>query len=127
VAPQHGTRRTDRAEQAQRRTQRRRQSLAAQAADAERFERDVVLRYQGRLQAAVRAEPQNGHIARTEFGRDRESREDVAAGTAGHDQDRTLRVGERSRHRAPPVSVRTSTSWRSAIACIIAFSARLTS
>ncbi len=63
------------------------QALAAQAADAEPLDRDVLGRHQARLEPAARAEPDDAPRARAQHARQRQRREHVPAGAAGHDQD----------------------------------------
>src|SRR5690606_14375305 len=71
----------------ERRREQRGDALAAQAFDRDRVDGDAVLRYQPGFHAAVGAEPGYGYAARLQRRGHRQAREDVAAGTAGENED----------------------------------------
>src|SRR5262249_42860964 len=84
-----------RAQDAQRRQQLRRESLAADAADSDRAQIDAGLGYQARLESAGAAEPDHRHVARAQGLRDGDAGEDVAARAAGKDQQRAAAARRR--------------------------------
>jgi hypothetical protein len=83
---QHARGIAHRAQDPQGRAQQRRQPLAAHAGHRDGVDGDVVRRHQPGFHAAVRAQPRDARAALAQRLRDRQAGEDMAAGTAGHDQ-----------------------------------------
>ncbi len=82
-------------------------ALAAQPAHAEPLDRNACGRHEARLDAALRAEPDDVVAAPLQHARRRERREDVAAGAASHDQcdlARHVRRPRAARRRTRPVA-----------------------
>ena len=73
----------------------RRHALATQAADAQPLDRDALRGDQSRLDAALRAEPDDVVAAAAQHARRRERREHVPAGAARHDQGHVARHSRR--------------------------------
>ncbi|MBV6418546.1 MAG: hypothetical protein CMLOHMNK_03437 [Steroidobacteraceae bacterium] len=96
----------ERAHEPERRGEQRGEALAAQATDRKPFDRQPCRGHQPCLDALVRAEPHDPAAARLQFARERERREHVPAGAAGHDHHGAAHVVTVAGPR-----VRVAASW----------------
>ena len=96
--------------------QRVQQTLAAQAGEADRVDRDAARRHELVLHAGRRAEPADAPAARLHFTRDREPRDHVTPGAGRHHDE-----VPRAHARPPRISCRFSISTRNTTASAIRF------
>lgn len=85
---QHDAGSAHRAHHPHRRTEQLHHAFAAQAADGQRIDRNIVLRHQAGFHGALGTQPGHRHAARTQHLGHGQAREDVPAGAAGQNHDR---------------------------------------